>query len=156
MARAVIGPHHRPRGRLGDVSVVDPGSSATAPSVCVGCGLCCDGTVLGHLAVADESDLGPPLLALGVEVIVEADPPVFALPCPAVVDGACAVHELHRPHACHQFQCTLAQAVASGSVSVDRARSVIAETVAIRDRVAAGLEQADVLDRQLEVWFRGA
>jgi hypothetical protein len=66
-----------------------PTSSVAAPaepSICVGCGLCCDGTILSHLAVADESDLGWPLRMLGVELIVQSEPPVFALR-PAVVDG---------------------------------------------------------------------
>lgn len=136
------------------VSGSDRESGSTSSSVCVGCGLCCDGTLLSHLAVSDPSDLGSPLSTLGVEVIVEADPPVFALPCPAVVGGICAVHELHRPHACQQFECALAEAVASGFVPVDLARSVIADTAAARDRVAAGLDHGDVLERQLDVWFR--
>lgn len=129
-------------------------NGASSPSVCVGCGLCCDGTLLSHLAVSDESDLGAPLMTLGVEVIVEADPPVFALPCPAVVGGTCAVHGLHRPHACQQFECALADAVADRSLPADVARSVIADTAALRDRVAAGLVHGDVLQRQLDVWFR--
>lgn len=96
-------------------------------SVCVGCGLCCDGTVVSHLAVSDASDLGPPLLAMGVEVIAEADPPVFALPCPAVDDGVCTVYELHRPHACAQFQCALSTAVDAGATTPAAARAIVLE-----------------------------
>ena len=96
-------------------------------SICVGCGLCCDGTVVSHLAVRDASDLGAPLSALGVEVIVEADPAVFALPCPAVVDGVCTVYDLHRPRACAQFECALSTAVAGGSVALADARALVAE-----------------------------
>jgi Fe-S-cluster containining protein len=110
-----------------------PGSSdgvgpTGSTSVCIGCGLCCDGTVVGHLAVRDPSDLGAPLAALGVEMIVEADPPVFALPCPALADGTCTVHDLHRPHACSQFECSLSAAVRDGEVPAGDARAVIAET----------------------------
>ncbi len=96
-----------------------------AESVCVGCGLCCDGTVVSHLAVRDASDLGAPLSAMGVEVIAEADPPVFALPCPAVIDGVCAVYDLHRPRACVQFECALSVAVTRGETSLAAARSVV-------------------------------
>jgi hypothetical protein len=122
--------------------------------VCLGCGLCCDGTLLTHLAVADESDLGAPLKALGVEVIVEADPPVFALPCPAAVGGECGVYDLHRPGACEQFECALVRAVASRSLSVEEARSVVADTLELRDRVNAGLDGDDALDRRITTWFR--
>lgn len=110
----------------------DPGS------ICIGCGLCCDGTVLSHLAVSDDSDLGQPLAALGVSVIVEADPPVFALPCPAFDGTCCSVHDLHRPRACGLFECDLLQAVSAGELDADEARSVIGATKSLRDRVRAG------------------
>jgi uncharacterized protein len=107
-------------------------------SICVGCGLCCDGTLLSHLAVVDESDLGRPLQALGVEIIVEADPPVFALPCPAFGGVSCTIYGLHRPHACGEFECDLSTAVIVGELSKAEARSVIVATRALRDRVRAG------------------
>ena len=103
-------------------------------SICVGCGLCCDGTVVSHLAVSDESDLGIPLRGLGVELIYEADPPVFALPCPAVAAGECTIYGLHRPHACHTYECALSSAVLNGERSPVEARLIIAEVIAARSR----------------------
>jgi uncharacterized protein len=117
-----------------------------ARSICVGCGLCCDGTVVSHLAVADESDLGWPLRMLGVELIVQSEPPVFALPCPAVRDGVCTVYDKHRPSACAQFSCDLLDAVGEGGVTVDDARRIIRETIVTRDRVRAGsADDSDLL-----------
>lgn len=127
---------------------------APAASICIGCGLCCDGTVVTHLAVSDESDLGWPLRALGVELIVAADPPVFALPCPAVVDGACSVYHRHRPHACEQFACALLHDVTDGRVTPDAARATIADTLARRARVRAGTEDAASFDAHVERVFR--
>src|SRR4051794_33883927 len=95
----------RRAGRARDAgSVADARTSADPradeeTSICVGCGLCCDGTLFSHLGVVDESDLGLPLQALGVSLIVEADPPVFALPCPAFDGCACSIYGLHRPSA---------------------------------------------------------
>lgn len=123
-------------------------------SVCVGCGLCCDGALFGHLAVADESDLGAPLRALGVEVIVEADPPVFELPCPAVCDGVCTIYHLHRPRACDLFECDLSSGVLAGTVDETRARAVVADTLTLRERVRAGLAPEDELRAQVRRWFR--
>ena len=123
-------------------------------SICVGCGLCCDGTVLSHLAVADESDLGWPLRLLGVELIVQADPPVFALPCPAVRDGACTVYENHRPSACGRYSCDLLRAVDDGRVSIDDARAVIGDTIRTRDRVRAGMADQSTLDALVGAHFR--
>ena len=107
-------------------------------SICIGCGLCCDGTVVTHLAVRDESDLGAPLRGLGVEIIAAAEPPVFELPCPAVCDGVCTIHDLHRPSACSQFECKLSRAVLDGAVTSDEARSVISATLRARVAVSAG------------------
>jgi len=130
----------------------DSGSAGT--SVCIGCGMCCDGTLLTHLAVSDESDLGMPLRALGVELITAADPPVFALPCPAVAHGVCTIHQLHRPRACAQFECQLSRAVLDGVVDPDAARSIIAITLEVRDEVSAGRRPPADLEQLLDRHFR--
>jgi hypothetical protein len=131
-----------------------PVAVAGGPSICVGCGLCCDGTLFSHLAVADESDLGMPLRQLGVEVVVEADPPAFALPCPAVVDGVCSIYDRQRPRACAAFFCDLHAAVEAGTTSWDDARATIAETRALRDRVRAGAADEAELRTAVRARFR--
>lgn len=128
----------------------DPGE----PSICLGCGLCCDGTVVTHLAVRDESDLGAPLRALGVEVLAAAEPLVFALPCPAVCDGVCTIHDLHRPSACAQFECAVSRSVLDGTIGHDEARAVIAETLLQRDSVRAGRGDAVAFEAHLDRVFR--
>jgi Fe-S-cluster containining protein len=138
-----------------DHGATDPDPCApTTTSVCVGCGLCCDGTLFSHLGVLDESDLGMPLRSLGVEVVVEAEPPVFALPCPAVDRGVCTIYHLQRPRACGWFECDLSTAVAEGEVPAEDARAVIADTLALRDRVRAGAADDAELRRQVERHFR--
>lgn len=123
-------------------------------SICVGCGLCCDGTLFSHLAALDEGDLGLPLQMLGVELIYEADPPAFALPCPAVADGVCTIYDLHRPRACHEFECDVALAVADGRLAVADARAIITRTMAVRDDVRAGRADASELRRLVRAHFR--
>jgi hypothetical protein len=125
-------------------------------SICVGCGLCCDGTVLSHIAVADESDLGWPLRVLGVELIVQSDPPVFALPCPAVRDGVCTVYDSHRPSACAQFSCDLLTALEEGRIDVEDARVIIGETLRVRDGVRTGTAGAADLGALVRAHFRAA
>jgi len=132
----------------------DHGAIDGAGSICIGCGLCCDGTLLSHLAVSDESDLGVPLRGLGVELIVAADPPVFELPCPAVSGGVCTIHHLHRPRACAQFECDLSRRVLDGEVDAGTARMVIAETVALREAVRRSESDEASLAVQLRRHFR--
>ena len=123
-------------------------------SICIGCGLCCDGTVVTHLAVRDESDLGAPLRGLGVEIIAAADPPVFELPCPAVCDGVCTIHSLHRPSACSQFECALSQGVLDGRVAFEEARMLISATLALRDAYRKGSVTAEVFEQHIDAVFR--
>jgi len=123
-------------------------------SICLGCGLCCDGTLFSHLGVIDESDLGMPLTALGVTVIVEAEPPVFALPCPAFDGHSCTIHSLQRPRACGWFECDVSTAVAEGTMARDRARLIIDDTIALRDRVRRGEAPEDDLRIAVETHFR--
>jgi Fe-S-cluster containining protein len=144
------------------VALSNPGDAAVSAavdgpdeqSICIGCGLCCDGTVVSHLAVRDESDLGAPLRGLGVEIIAAAEPPVFELPCPAVCDGVCTIHSLHRPSACSQYECKLSRAVLEGEVSAEEARSVISATLGSREQVRAGLLNEAVLQEMLTAYFR--
>jgi Fe-S-cluster containining protein len=128
-------------------------SDESIESICIGCGLCCDGTVVSHLAVRDESDLGAPLLALGVEIIAAADPPVFELPCPALCDGVCTIHSLHRPSACAQFECALSRSVLNGDVNAVDARLVIAGAFRLRQDVSSGVLDQHVFDEFVAVNF---
>ena len=123
-------------------------------SLCVGCGLCCDGTLFSHLGVIDESDLGRPLAALGVKVIVEADPPVFELPCPAFDGCACTIYTLQRPRACGWFECDVSVAVTSGEMSRAEGRAIIEATRELRDRVRAGEVPETELRAAVERHFR--
>lgn len=125
-------------------------------SICVGCGLCCDGTLLSHLAVSDESDLGMPLRAMGVALITAADPPVFELPCPAVDAGVCTIHHLHRPHACSLYECALSRSVLSGEVDADTARAIITSTLSTRRRIGEGGAGPEELESLLDQHFRGS
>ena len=127
---------------------------ANEQSICIGCGLCCDGTVVTHLAVRDESDLGAPLRGLGVEIIAAADPPVFELPCPALCDGVCTIHDLHRPSACSQFECKLSQGVIEGRVGIEEARMLISATFALRNELRAGSLLPEAFQDHIDTVFR--
>lgn len=130
------------------------GTTPTGESICIGCGLCCDGTLLSHVAVSDPSDLGWPLRALGVELIEAAEPPVFELPCPAVVEGRCTVFDRHRPHACALFECKLLRDTKQGVRSDEEARRAIGHAVRLRDEVRSGHADRTQLEALLNAYFR--
>jgi Fe-S-cluster containining protein len=142
------------RDALAVASTSAPAGPHGDVSICVGCGLCCDGTLFSHLGVTDESDLGRPLAAMGVTVIVEADPPVFALPCPAFDGHACTIYSLQRPRACGWFECDVSRAVAASKMSWPEAEAIIGATRALRDQVRAGEAPESELRAVVERHFR--
>lgn len=144
----------RAAGRAEPAQETPRDEPARQTQICVGCGLCCDGTLFSHIAALDDGDLGLPLRSLGVELIYEADPPAFALPCPAVADGVCTIYDLHRPRACREFECDVCRGVVEGRLAVEDARAIIARTAAVRDEVRAGRADASELRRLVHAHFR--
>ena len=106
-------------------------------SICVGCGLCCDGTLYGYVELADGDDrevfvrLGRP-----AERATEDGPWVAPQPCVASVAARCAIYD-DRPQRCRRYRCDLLTAVDDGRETADAARVIVAKAVEHRDRVRA-------------------
>jgi hypothetical protein len=103
--------------------------------ICVGCGLCCDGTLHGHAKGHRGEDSGF-LISIGLTPISAADgkPPSFKLPCPQF-DGVCTRYNLQRAHTCSAYRCRLLKSVAEGKHSVEDAKDVVSQTRALRDEI---------------------
>lgn len=114
------------------------GDHARRMSICVGCGLCCDGTMF------HATDLGPTddragLERLGAVFVIDRESDRFLQPCPAARGGLCIVHD-DRPTMCREFECDLLVAVERGAVDPAAAHEVIATAIELRDRVRPALE----------------
>lgn len=105
-------------------------------SICIGCGLCCDGTLHATAKVQP-----------GDETIVAAAPLVieeeggrrfFRQPCPHFSCGSCTVYG-QRPPVCRTYQCALLLKVESGEVSKPDAR----ETIASAKKLVAAVRAID-------------
>lgn len=118
-------------------------------SICVGCGLCCDGTLHDHAEYGDEDE--SIAAAVGLEVIEKAGKRVFLLPCPNLSCGACSVYS-KRPGICRGYRCKLLKDVDEGRISVIDAREKI---VTARNFVAAVRRlspKAITLTQRGELW----
>ena len=113
-----------------------------AQSICINCGLCCDGTMF-HAVDVDESDDLVPLRAKGALLISDAESRRFAQPCSAFDGTCCSVYEA-RPTSCRAFVCGLLQSVTNGDTSPGDARFAIEEvkTLAsvVRERLDLSVE----------------
>jgi len=105
--------------------------------ICMGCGVCCDGTMYRTVDVAADDRIEL-LEVAGLVFSTRDDVTSFRQPCSAFGHGCCSVYD-GRPSVCRGYRCLLLRRHEAGEVSRDEARSLIARTVALRDRVRSGL-----------------
>ena len=106
-------------------------------SICVGCGMCCDGTMYRHVEVGEGDPLDL-LESAGSTFFTKDDTTSFRQPCPAFRAGCCSIYE-GRPSVCRDYRCLLLRRHQAGDVSADEALALVARTTDLRDRVRAGL-----------------
>jgi len=113
-------------------------NSPLPDTLCLHCGLCCDGTLFRdvELQPGDDADklraFGLPLRSRRGQ---EADHLKFPQPCSALCsDLKCRVYA-DRPARCRQFECAVFQAVASGEVEPPAALKTIRQTRQMAEKV---------------------
>jgi hypothetical protein len=106
-------------------------------SLCLSCGLCCDGTMFREVPVtAAEAK------ALGRRALFNRGRTRLTQPCRALKARCCQVYE-DRPAKCREFNCLVLQSLLRGEVTEDEARQSIEDVMARRARVAELLGQED-------------
>lgn len=120
-------------------------------TLCLRCGLCCDGTLFTHVPLR-ASEVGP-LKALGLPVKAREDgTPILPQRC-AALDGKRCTAYAERPKGCRHYHCNLFSALSEGEVSLEEALAVVDGAHALLASAGAGKtpEVEDYLDRH----FRG-
>lgn len=107
-------------------------------SLCVQCGLCCDGTIFERARVFPEDDLTQ-LEINGFILLTAAERRGFALPCHHQQGRVCAVYQQWRPTVCHTFRCRLLRRFEAGELTWEEAHARIERTVALADQIRAQL-----------------
>ncbi|MBJ6760738.1 YkgJ family cysteine cluster protein [Myxococcaceae bacterium JPH2] len=106
-------------------------------TLCLRCGLCCDGTLFTTVAVRPSEV--EPLRQRGVPLVERADgSPALAQHCAALEGRHCTVYA-ERPESCRRYRCHLLTALAEGEVSLDEALGVVDQAHALVDAVAHAL-----------------
>ncbi|MFY0570821.1 YkgJ family cysteine cluster protein [Archangium lansingense] len=120
-------------------------------TLCLRCGLCCDGTLFTHVPLR-STETGP-LKALGLPVKEREDgTPILPQRC-AALDGRKCTAYAARPEECRRYHCHLFSALSEGEVSLEEALSVVdgAHDLLASANGERGPEVEDYLDRH----FRG-
>lgn len=125
-------------------------------SLCVRCGLCCDGTIFEWARVSPTDDLVQ-LEADGFILLTPAASNGFAQPCHHQQGRICGVYQRWRPQVCHTFRCTLLRRVETGELAYGEALDRIERTVALVERIQAQLpvqskHERRSLKRRMAAW----
>lgn len=106
-----------------------------ASTLCVNCGMCCDGVLFTN-ARAEPEEV-PKLRELGLEVEqVREGRTQFRLPCPHHHEGHCGIYS-DRFLKCRTFRCALLKRLDSGEASLAEAQATVAQAKAMLSRVTA-------------------
>ncbi len=95
-------------------------------SLCLQCGMCCNGVIFSNLRLTPEDDAARlsrllPLKRMRARGRAEGDARFqFLQPCAALVEGRCTIYG-DRPGYCREFECLLLQRVTSGTMGTDDA-----------------------------------
>ena len=111
-----------------------------ATTLCLSCGLCCDGTL--HDRAKLGNDEVEPMRALGLPIL-DTDPPYFKLGCPRF-DRCCTVFPL-RPRVCGSYRCKLLLTLDQGEIDLDEALNRVQQARALRAAVDNLKEPSDDL-----------
>ena len=117
-------------------------------SLCLSCGLCCDGTAFSFAPLAPDADIAA-LGSLGLDVFSDKDGKKISLPCPAFVACRCSIY-LRRPPVCRTYRCELLKRVEGNEIPLEAARSVVEQTLsARREAIAAAASSSDANAREV-------
>ncbi len=123
-----------------------PASPRFSDTLCLQCGLCCNGVLFADVKLKPVDD-PVRLKAGGLPVRKQGPSYSFPQPCTALQsDGKCCVYR-DRPTMCRDFECGVLKEVQAGKLTDSEALRVIRRAQRLARKVAVLLEQAGNLDR---------
>jgi uncharacterized protein len=108
---------------------------SSSQSLCLKCGLCCDGTFLSGVPLKPDDDIAP-LKAVGINIVSDNDLTLFKLPCAALKNCACAVYA-NRPQRCRTYKCELLKRFERDDISQQSALEIINKTKSLKNDMNA-------------------
>ncbi len=97
-------------------------SEQESQSLCLACGLCCNGALHGRTIIADNEI--HKAAELGLEIELSVIPPGFKQPCVMFVGNCCNIYA-QRPTSCQVYRCALLEKYEAGRVTYEEAMRVV-------------------------------
>lgn len=118
-------------------------------SICLACGLCCDGTVLGFVQLTEKET---PRIAKIMDLDTENDGGFFLQPCNQFCQK-CTIYE-DRPTACASFNCGLVHAVESDEVSYAEAVNITEDVKQKKTELEAAITADGIQLKSASFYFK--
>lgn len=126
-------------------------TSPDAGSICIGCGLCCDGTLHSNTRVKKDDE--DSVAAAGLPVVLDEGKRVFRQPCPHFANGRCGIYA-QRPPVCRTYKCALLQNVEQGAISIADARQKILTAKSLAQAIRNSSTEVATPSRRAELKAR--
>lgn len=110
---------------------------------CVGCGMCCDGTLYDKATVAEGEE--ERLTEHGLTLTTVDDKTYFRLPCHFEKCGSCTIYET-RFEICRSFRCALLKSYNDGEIDLNTAREKVTTAKALLATAVAEDSEAALTD----------
>ncbi len=111
----------------------DESAVSSSQSLCLTCGLCCDGTLFSGMPMNPGDEVAP-LKAVGINVVSDNDFTVLKQPCAAHKNCTCAVYA-NRPQACRAYKCKLLKRFERDDTSQQRALEIITKVKSLKNEM---------------------
>jgi len=114
----------------------------TLSSICMNCGLCCDGSLFNRVRIRNEEDRK---LAEKLHLTTFSLPDgkmYFSLPCP-FFKGCCSIYDRPRPNTCGKFFCEPLKKLMDGELTELKTRSMVETAVKARNEVMETAQKID-------------
>ena len=108
-------------------------ATAEEQAVCIGCGLCCDGTLFAY-AVLNPGERGNLPEKLEEQSYTEDGKDYFSLPC-QYFEGKCMIYNLKRADVCSSYRCRLLKDLAAAKITTDDAHGLVYGAKEMRDEI---------------------
>lgn len=103
----------------------------SAQSLCLACGLCCDGTIFSQVPLGPEEEVIL-LEESGIRIISDKASRIFKQPCPAHKSCVCKIYA-DRPLNCRAYQCSVLKRFKKNEINRDEALRIIRITTSSRE-----------------------
>lgn len=116
-------------------------------SLCLRCGLCCNGVLFADVELRAGDDPAA-LTEAGVPLHYKHGKIKFPQPCPCLENGHCRIYA-QRPVRCRTFDCRLLQRAREGKIALEEARYLIRTTREQAERVRRLVRALGQRDEQM-------